>query len=222
MSSPIIRQLILKDLHLLRWISVGTLVGGLIAAGLMTLSPYPIGPGGVLLICALVILTIFLVMNGVVQERKDKVAVFVLSLPVSPQQYVLAKVTANAVSFLVPWSIVGMAVLSVVGWSQIPNGFLPLWTAILGCIFFYYFALLAVGLNTTSTGWHAAAITVGNIAVNFLIMVLFSLPSVRAYGDGPRAVWTTDVVGIVVAEIVGGLAVLALAIYVHLRRAEFL
>ena len=34
-------------------------------------------------ICALIILNIFLVMCGVVQERKDKVLLFMLSLPVS-------------------------------------------------------------------------------------------------------------------------------------------
>ena len=39
--------------------------------------------GCVSLICVLVILNIFLVMTAVVQERKDKVQLFILSLPVS-------------------------------------------------------------------------------------------------------------------------------------------
>ncbi len=221
MNPSIVRQLILKDLHLLRWISVGTLIGGLIAAALMATSALPIGPGGVLLICSLVILAIFQVMNGVVQERKDNVAIFVLSLPVSPRRYLLAKVAANAIAFVVPWLVVSAAVLVVVDLAPIPNGYLPLWTAILASVFFYYCALLGVGINTTSTAWHATAITVGNIAVNLLIMVLFSLESVRSHGDGPAAVWTADVIGLIAAELIGGLLVLALAIVLHLRRPDF-
>lgn len=221
MNPSITRHLIAKDLYLLRWISVGTLVGGLVATALMATSALPIGPGGVLLICSLVILAIFQVMNGVVQERKDNVAIFVLSLPVSPRQYLLAKVAANAIAFLVPWLLVSAAVLVVVDRSPIPNGYLPLWAAILASVFFYYCALLGVGLNTTSTAWHATAITVGNIAVNLLIMVLFSLKSVRAHGDGPTAVWTADLAALVAAELIAGLIVLALAIVLHLRRRDF-
>ena len=220
MSASIVRQLVLKDLHLLRSISVGTLAGGLVAAGLMAIAPTPIGPGGVLLICSLVILAIFSVMNGVVQERKDNVAVFVLSLPVSPAQYLLAKVAANAIAFVGPWAVVSAAVLTIVQRSQIPTGYLPVWAAILACVFFYYCALLGVGLNTTSTAWHATAITVGNISVNLLIMLLFSLPSVRAHGDGATAVWTADLVGIVAVQLVGGIAVLGLAVALNLRRPD--
>ncbi len=222
MNSSIVRHLILKDLHLTRWISISGLAGGLVAVGLMSLSPYPIGGGGVLLICALIVLNIFLVLHTVVQERKDQVSVFVLSLPVSPAQFVAAKVMANLTAFGVPWLILTLATLVTVDVSRIPNGFLPLWMAVLGYLFFYYCVLLAVGLNTSSSGWHATAVIAGNVSVNFVIMLLFSLPSVRAHGAGDAAVWTTDVATIVAAEIAGGIAALALALFAYSRRTEFL
>ena len=53
----------------------------------MPLGASPAYVGGVSLICALIVLNIFLVMGGVVQERKDKVLLFILSLPVSTMQY---------------------------------------------------------------------------------------------------------------------------------------
>jgi len=221
MNRSIVRHLILKDLHLLRWISLSTLVGGLVAVGLMSFSPYPMTGGGVLLLCALIVLSIFLVMHGVVQERKDQVAIFVLSLPVSTTQYVRAKVVANLISFGVPWLLLTAATLVVIDVSQIPNGFIPLWTAVLGFVFLYYCALLGVGLVTSASGWHATAIIVGNIAVNFFIMGLFSLPSVVTHGAGETAVWTADLSAMIVAEIVGGIAALALALFVHSRRTEF-
>jgi len=221
MNRSIVRHLILKDLHLMRWMSRSALVGGLVAVGLMSVSPLPIAGGGVLLVCALVVLNIFLVMHGVVQERKDQVAVFVLSLPVSTTQYVAAKVVANLIAFSVPWLVLTAATLVMIDVSQMPNGFLPFWTAVLGYLFFYYCVLLGVGLMTTSSGWHATAIIAGNISVNFLIMALFASPSVQAYGAGDTAVWTTGMAALVVAEIVGGIAVLAAVVMTHSRRREF-
>lgn len=221
MNGSVVRQLILKDLFLLRWLSLGALVGGVFAAGLMSLSSLAINSGGVLVICTLIVLNIFLVMFGVIQERKDKAALFVLSLPVSPVQAAAAKVVANAIAFGVPWLVITSAVVWVIGASQIPNGFLPLWLAVLAYHFFYYCVLLAVGLNTDSTGWHAAAVTAGNISVNFFIGMLFSLPSVREHGGGPVAVWTTDIASLIVVSIAGGIAALAIALRVYARRSDF-
>ena len=87
MNSAIIRQLVLADLYLLRWMIVGAVAGGAGAIAVMPLGRVPAYVGSVLLICVLIILNIFLVMSGIVQERKDKVQVFVLSLPISPMQY---------------------------------------------------------------------------------------------------------------------------------------
>jgi ABC-type transport system involved in multi-copper enzyme maturation permease subunit len=50
-------------------------------------------------ICVLVVLNIFLVMATVVHERKEKVALFVLSLPVSTGQYTVGKIAGSAIAF---------------------------------------------------------------------------------------------------------------------------
>jgi hypothetical protein len=221
MSSPIVRHLIVKDLYLLRRMSLGAIVGGFAGAGVMSLSPYPLHAGGVLMICAIVVLSIFLVMAGIVTERKEHVALFVLSFPVSRLQYVAAKVAANAIAFVVPWTILSLAVVVTVTLSRIPDGFLPFWIALLGYLLFYYCVLLGVGLATDSAGWHATAITVGNVSVNFFIMLLFSLPSVRRFGAGPTAVWSGDLVAFTVGEIALGFLALAVAAYFRSRRPDF-
>ena len=221
MSSSIVRRLVLNDLYLLRWMSGGAVAGGLIAIGLMALSPMPMSGGSVLLICALIVLAIFLVMSGVVQERRERVSLFVLSLPVSTTEYVTAKVVANAVAFGIPWLILSVAAGIAIDASRIPNGYLPFWVTLLAYLFFYYCVLLSVGLNTDSTGWHATAITIGNISVNFFIMFLFTRPSIIQYGEGAAAVWTADMAILVIACILGGPAILAIAFYRQLGRAEF-
>ena len=221
MSNPAVRQLILKDLHLLRWWSVGGIVGGLTSVALMTTSALPINAGGVLLICTLIVLLIFLALQ-VVQERKDQVALFVLSLPISPVEYVTAKAIANLIVFGVPWLILTAAVAVAVRMSPIPDGYLPLWMAIMAYFFLYFGALFAVGLTRDSTGWHASAVTVGNISVNFVIMLLFSRSSVIEHGSGPVAVWTTDLPVIIAASLIGGAIALVLGIFAFSRRTSYL
>ena len=221
MNQSIVTRLILKDLYLLRWGMIGAVVAGVSALAMMPLSMFAGYAGGVSLICALIVLNIFIVMVGVVQERKDKVLIFVLSLPVSTTQYLAAKVTANATAFVVPWLILTAATVVLIDVTRVPNGLLPFWLAILGYLLFYYCGLLAVALVTDSTGWHATAITLGNISVNFLIAMRLGLHSVIAHRDSLTAVWTADIVTIVVLEIGAGAAALGLAIFFASRRSDF-
>ena len=103
--------------------------------------------GAVSLICTLIVLNIFLVMSGVVQEKKDKVMLFILSLPVSTTQYMLAKVVANAIAFRRAVAGADRSRRSRSSMSRrLPNGVLPFWLAVLGYMLFYYCVLLGVAL----------------------------------------------------------------------------
>ena len=220
--STAVRHLIVKDLSLMRWWMVGTIGGGLVAAWLMTLSAQPISAGGVLMLCTLIILNIFMVMGGVVTERKEHVTLFLFTFPVSRRQYVAAKVVANAIAFGLHWLVLSLAVVAAIRLSAIPDGYLPLWTSLLGFVFFYYCVLLAVGLNTESNGWHATTITIGNISVNFFIMLLFGVPSVQRFGSGPTAVWAPDILILTVGEMALGVIVLVVGAVTRARRADFI
>ncbi len=221
MSAPIVRQLILKDLFLFRWMIVASIVAGGASIAIMPWSQVSAYVGGISLICTLIVLDIFLVMSGVVQERKDKVLLFILSLPVSTTQYVVAKVAANAIAFLVPWLVLTVGAIAVIDLSAIPNGIVPFWLAVLGYILCYYCVLLAVGLLWDSTTVHATTIIVGNVSLNFVIPFLLGLPSVSGHAKGPTAVWTGDIVAIVAAEILIGALVLGVAVYLRPRTWDF-
>lgn len=220
MNTAILRQLVLKDLYLVRWMILGSIAAGLIALAMMPLGRVSAYVGGVSLICVLIILNIFLVM-GVVQERKDKVLLFVLSLPISTTEYTLAKVLGNVIAFTLPWLVLTIANVALIDLSRIPNGILPFWLTVLGYLLAYYFVLLAVALATDSTGWHTTAIIVGNVSVNFLIPFLLRRPSVAAHAEGSAAVWTGDIIAMIAGELLIGVAALALAVYVHSRRRDF-
>ena len=221
MSGSVVGQLILKDLYLLRWMIAGSLFAGGVSIAMMPMGKTSAYVGGVSLICVLIILNIFLVMVGVAQERKDKVLLFILSLPVSTREYTRAKVFANAIAFVVPWTILSVANIAMIMATELPDGALPFWVTVLVYQLFYYCTLLAVSLLTGSTGWHTAAIIVGNVSVNFLIPFLLARPSVIAHAGGATAVWSADLVTIIILEFVAGVAALGAAMYVHSRRPDF-
>jgi ABC-type transport system involved in multi-copper enzyme maturation permease subunit len=220
MSRSIVTRLILKDLFLVRWMIAGAVIAGGAALAVMPRGGAASYVGAVLLICVFIVLNIFLVMS-VVQERKDKVLLFVLSLPVSTTQQLAAKVTANAVAFVVPWLVLSAGTMLVIDATAMPNGSLPYWLAVLVYLLAYYLALLGVSLVTDSTGWHAAAITLGNISVNFVIFFLLGLPSVVANREAPAAVWTADILTIVAVELAAGVAALGLGMYIASHRSDF-
>ena len=177
--------------------------------------------GGVSLICTIVILNIVVVMTSIVQERKDKVQLFMLSLPVSTGQYTAAKLTANAIAFVGPWVALTAAVAVVIDVSALPNGSLPFLLTVLVYLLLYYCVLAGVGLASDSTGWHTTVITVGNVSVNFLIPWLLSRPSVYRHRTGPAAVWTGDIMAIIGIELAAAAIALGLGLYVRSRRTDF-
>jgi ABC-2 type transport system permease protein len=221
MTHSVVRHLVLKDLYLVRWMVAGAVVAGLVSVAIMPLSPVLAYVGGVSLVCILVILNIVLVMSGVVQEKKDKVLLFVLSLPVSTSQYTAAKVLANGIAFAVPWLLLTLAAVVVIDRSQLPNGMVPFLIAVLVYLLAYYCVLLGVAVVSDSAAVHATTITIGNVSINFLIPLLLGLPSVEQHRRTGSAVWTGDLAAIIGIEFAIGAAALGFALYVRSRATDF-
>jgi ABC-2 type transport system permease protein len=221
MSGSIVRTLVRKDLYFMRGAMIAAIGTGAFALALMPISRILSYVSAVTLICVLIVLNIYLVMYGVASERKEKTLLFILSLPVSAMDYTLAKVTATGIAFGVPWLFLTVATAITIIVSPIPNGVLPYWMTLLGYLLAYFCALLGIALAKDSAGWHAVAITLGNISVNFMVPILLSRPSVTAYAEGPVAVWSADLVVILVVELMAGFAVLAYGIFAHARRSDF-
>jgi hypothetical protein len=220
MTESVFRKLVVKDLYLHRWVVLAAIVSGAGAVAVMPFGGVGAYVGAVMLICILIVLNIMLV-SGMLQEKRDKVLLFVLSLPISTGQYLAAKVVANAIGFLVPWLTLTAATVVLIGWSHLPNGILPFWITLLGYLLFYFLALHALALVRDSMGWQAAAITIGNISVNFLIPILLHLPSVKRHSSGAAVVWTPDLIAIAALEVTAGVAALALALRHRSRHPDF-
>ena len=222
MNRSLVSRLILKDLYLGRWLIGGTLLAGLISLAMIPLSRVGYYVGSVSLLCVLIVLNLFITFQFVVSERKDKTQLFVLSLPISTAQYTAAKVVSSGLAFLVPWLLLTLGCVAVIDASDIPNGMIPLTIAVLTYILAYFCVFLAVALVTDTSAATTTVIIVGNISINFLIPYLMGQASVIATRDGPVAVWTPDVVGVIAAELLVGVLALGVSWFLNARNRNFI
>ena len=171
------RRLILLDLYLMRWPVIGALIAGAVSSPSCRSARSRVRrwrlphlrdrhpehrPGDDL----------------IVQEKKDKVQIFMLSLPVSTTQYMAAKVMANAIAFAGPWIALTVGIVAVIDVSALPNGMPALPGDRAGVT---ADVLLRPARHRAGVGSDRLArdgITVGNVSVNFLIPWLLSRPSV--------------------------------------------
>jgi hypothetical protein len=220
MNASIVRALVLKDLFLMRPMIVGALVLGTIGVGLMPLGRSGFNVGWIVLMISLLLLGIFTTAVGVLFERKERVHVFVLTLPVSPSQYTAAKLAANGLAFLAPWLVLGGATMTVITTTSAPDGFLPFMAMLLLYIACYHSAYLAVALVTDSVIWSTAVIILGNTAPIFVIPALFRLSSITEEAPATVAIWSQDVFAVIASEVLFCAAALGIALFVRSRQQD--
>lgn len=221
MSASIVRRLVMKDLYLQLPLIVGTLLAGGAAIALMSRGGAAYFVGWIALLVILILLGVFTVMISVVQERKDNVLPFVLSLPVSTKQYVVAKLAANAAAFLVPWVVLTATALAVIGVTPIPDGVMPFLLIILLWAVCYASLLLGVVLVTDSAVWTTVVIVVCNVAPTFFIPALYRLPSLDATNPAATAHWGTEVLVVLGAELALCVIAIGLGLFFHSRKRDF-
>jgi hypothetical protein len=177
--------------------------------------------GGSILVVALILLNIMLVMGSLINERKEKIRVFLLSLPVSTTQYNVAKLVSSMIAYLVPAVVLTLGGIVLLLATPLPNGFIPLFVATSVHCFFYFCVLLAVALVTDNQTWITTVIIFGNVSVSFVIPGLINLSSMRGSFGTETPVWSTDVVMFITVELVIAIAALALSFVVNSRQTEF-
>ena len=224
MSPSIVGRLVLKDFYLQWPLLAGSLLLGFAMLGTALFGGGPITfyVGSVSFICVLILLNVLLVGATVAQEKKDKVMLFVLSLPVSTTQYALAKLVSSLIAFLVPFCLLGAAAILVIALTPIPHGLIPLTMAVMMYVCLYFCIFLAVALAADSALWNTVVIICGNVMLNFLIAWLLNRPSVALASKGPVAIWSPEILASLAVEFLGSLLALALALLTIFRKKDFL
>lgn len=223
MSQSIIRQLVVKDL-LLAWpMIVGSLVLGAVSIAMWPWGNVAFFVGGSLVVVSLILLNIMVVSQSLITERKEKIRVFMLSMPVSTTQYSVAKLLSSLIAYLVPAGLMTLAPVVVLLATPGPHGIIPLFVATSVHCLLYFCVFLAFALVTDSQGWIATVIICGNVSVSFVIPGLINLfPSMGPHLSAETAVWGPDVVIFIAIELALAVAALAISFVVSSRKTEFI
>jgi ABC-2 type transport system permease protein len=164
-----------------------------------------------------------LAIYGIMNERKEHSLLFVLSLPLSIRDYVLAKQVGLALSFAIPWLVSSAAALTfVLVHPDAPDGLLPY--LVLLCVFLFtnYSLVLCGGLHARSDALMSTTIIVTNMAVTLFMFLIGGLHDISAHMWGPVPVWNSTFWTLLSIELVTVVIAFALPYFVAARRRDFI
>lgn len=222
MDNAIVLRLIRKDLYLNRWIIGISLVGAFLSFLPGATGTIGFFFGMVAFITIMIVFGIFVGMDSATRESKEKIAVFIQSLPISPTQYMAAKVISALIAYGSVWAIMTVTVIGLsYAVDEIPNGSIPITACIMGLLLANFCVLLCIGIVTHSPRWITAAIIVTNTSVTMLMISLFNLPVLQQTLGGPEPVWHPIVLACLAFEALMIVAAFALMLRVHSRKTDF-
>jgi ABC-2 type transport system permease protein len=223
-TSSVIGHLILKDWRLNRPLISLCIGVGLIA---LVIALYTEGVarllGSVWFFVSLCILGSMLPASAILNERKKQTLAFVMSLPVSPVQYAIAKALSTAAMFLVPWlTLLISAMVLIETRNVIPHGIIPM-LLILAMLPLIVFCLIsATVLVGESEGWLIAVSIVCNSSYWFVWYLLARTPSLAANWHAPAVVWNRAAFIVLSAEIGLIAFIVVVAFFFQSRKRNFI
>jgi len=225
MKTPIVLRLVLKDWYIER-VGVSLLIGSVIVAGILAAIPwqdgFPIGLN--LTLVVLISLNFYLPLSTVLDERHSKTLPFTMSLPISPIEYTVAKIIANLLLYLMPWTVasISFAVISKRGASPIAHLWAGYMDVFLIAFIVIFMVILGIALIFESIGWTVFLnVILGIVGVNVAFQVVPRIPTLRAFvlavgRRGPEHIWT------LVAEFATLLLLVAVTFLVQSKKQDFL
>lgn len=219
---PMIRLLVLKDWDLFQKQLAAYVGAGILALALIgSAKPWTFYLGALLLIIVMVAAACFAISTSLIEERKERTLGFVMSLPVTPLDFYLAKIAANLVTFGVPFVVLVAGAAGVILWTPVPDGLLVWSLLIFGHLLLAHAVSLSVAMAVESEGWNVFAMIASTVLVNPFIMLLSQIPAIHDPLRGEVVVWSPEAVGILLAQVLLAVAVIAVTGWVHCRKRSF-
>jgi ABC-2 type transport system permease protein len=219
---PVIRLLVAKDWQLFQKQLAAYVLAGIVALCLLALAkPWAFYLGSLMLIVVLVAGACFAISTSLLVERKDKTLAFVMSLPVAPLDFTLAKLGGNLLTFGVPWLLIGAGTLAVILYAPLPDGLLVHAVLLFGFIAAAYSVSLAVAMRVESEGWNTFAMIGSMLLINPFLMLLGQIEAISAPARGEVIVWSTPALLILLAQAVLVASMLGLTAWSQGRRSAF-
>ena len=215
------RKLAAKDLYLFRWLIAGGMLAGFVGLAVASLGETGFSIGFLLWLTALIALGVMLALFGIANGRKERALLFVMSLPLSPQDYVRAKLLGLLLCFVLPWAALSAGAFALILLAPaIPDGLLPY--AVLLCFYLLlnYALVLSGALHIVSEAGMGAVIIVTNMSVSLFMMGVGRIPAIAGHMWAPQPVWNAAFWQFLAFEIGTTVLVLSLPLFVAARRRD--
>jgi ABC-type transport system involved in multi-copper enzyme maturation permease subunit len=218
----VIRLLIAKDWLLFQKQLAAYVTAGLFALCLMGMAKgWSFYMGSLLLLVVLVGTACFSISTSLLTERKEHTLAFVMSLPLTPLDFYLAKLLGNLVTFFVPFLIMSVGTIAVIAFTPLPDGLIVFSVLIFGFVTLAYSISLSVAMAVESEGWNTFAMIGSMVLINPFMMLLGQIPEISKYVNTESIVWSPPALSILLAQISLAVAVLVATGWVHCRKKAF-
>ena len=224
MNQSIVRQLVKKDLQIMKIPALSWWAAGIAAIGIAVFGGSAFDLAAfILFITGMAGAGVHAVMQTVVEERREHTLAFIMSLPVTVREYTSAKLIANLAIFGPIWlTLSGVGCfLSFAGDDGMPDGTLPFSTIVLVGIFLAYTTILTVSLVTESIGYSIGAIVGANIGTQIYLWAVVDLYGIRSVIGGPTPVWNGTVLTILAVQTLAIVMLIALTYVLQARKRDF-
>lgn len=222
LNIPLIKILVQKDWYLTRKFMALYVGGSIFALSFISLGEWQFVMGVTLLMSMVIGMANHLVTMTIVNERKEQTLPFIMSFPISPTDYAVAKLIANKSLFFIPWLAILMMTIGVFTFSAIPDGLIPLSTIICSYLLLSYCLVWAVGMIVETEGIVILVMVVLNCLIGPLIYILGSIKDISSHFQSATQVWNTASISVLLLEFFLIIASLAIAFYLQARKKTFL
>lgn len=222
LNLPVIRLLVMKDWQLFQKQLAACVLAGIVALCLIGMAKgWSFYLGSLLMIIVLVCAACFSISTSLLVERKEHTLAFVMSLPLTPLDYYLAKLAGNLATFLVPFLAMLAGTMAVILSTPLPDGLVPLSLLVFGHVLLAYAVSLSVAMAVESEGWNTFAMIGSMLLVNPFLMLMGQLPAISGHVKTDDIVFGPVIVSILLVQLVASIAILIATGWVHCRKKSF-
>jgi ABC-2 type transport system permease protein len=218
---PVVKRLVYKDWHLNRKLIATYVGGGIFGLSIISLGEWQFFFGAITFLSMMVGLGNHQIAVTMINERKEQTLPFIMSLPVSPTDYAIAKLLSNMVTFFVPWFFLTAMVSLIILVTPMYDGFLPF--AVLVCVLvaLNHCVTWSIGMATESEGAIMGVMIGLNCLLNPALYFLARSSEINSYFKSPDIYWSGLPFQVLLLEILAIVGVIGLSLYLQTRKKVF-
>jgi ABC-2 type transport system permease protein len=177
--------------------------------------------GAILFITMLVAMGNHQLSVTMINERKEQTLAFVMSLPVSPADYAMAKFLSNMVLFFVPWLLLTLVTIAVILLTPLPDGLVAFTLLICVLIAVNHCICWSVTMATETEASFLMVMIGLNCLLNPMLYLLARSPNIGGHNLNGEVIWTTTATLVLLCEILAIVLLLVGTLYFRSRKKVF-